>query len=200
MPVDKNMKLICPGCGLVASAESWENDQACRETLLIISMLPGPVVKYALGYLSLFRPRKQALSWAKALRLAKELQQLVSLGYIKAQGKPDRNCPPYVWAKAIEQMIEQRGILQLPMKSHGYLKTIAWGLADQADAQDERKKDSSRQNNRTRSAGTYADLGLDPLEKARREFDKKHQTGNDKSNGEVEFKNVLKGVDNGATK
>ncbi len=188
------MKLVCPGCGLVAGAESWENDQACRETLLVVSRLPGPVVRHALGYLSLFRPRKQALSWVKALRLAKELEQLVSLGYIKAQGKPDRNCPPYLWAKAIEQMIEQRSILQTPMKSHGYLKTIAWGLADQADAKNEEKRHSSAQNSRTRSTDTGADLGLDPLEKARRDFDEKHKTGDDKSNGEVQFKNVLKDV------
>ncbi len=55
------MKLICPSCAAVASAESWVNDANCRETMLVISRLPSPLPKAILGYLSLFRPGQQSL-------------------------------------------------------------------------------------------------------------------------------------------
>jgi hypothetical protein len=164
------VKLICPSCGAVASADAWANDVNCRETMLVISRLPAPLPKAVLGYLSLFRPGKQALGWKKALRLALEIEQLVATGYVHVQGKVDRTCPPSMWARAMEQMVEQRGALRLPMASHNYLSKIAWDLADSADYGKEKKQISAAQNNRVRPSGG-ADPLLDPMEKARREWD-----------------------------
>ncbi|MBM9605948.1 hypothetical protein [Desulfopila inferna] len=166
------MKLICPGCGAVASAETWSNDELCRETLLVISRLPAPLPKATLGYLSLFRPGKQALTWKKALRLALEIEQLVAAGYVHVQGKIDRTCPPSLWGKAMEQMVEQRGSLRLSMASHIYLAKIAWDLAEQADYGTEKKKTTIL----NRPKGN-ADPMLDPMEKARREYDERMKRG-----------------------
>lgn len=183
------MKLICPACGAIASAESWMNDTDCREALLVISRLPSPLPKSVLGYLSLFRPGTKALSWKKVVRLAQEIEVLTSKGYVKVQGCVDRNCPASIWARAMEQMVEQRdGLSTLP--NHNYLRKVAYDLADKADYLGEKSRNSaaatrtrsmvspgSAMGSRTQAATGYegpADPRLDPMEKARREWDEKH--------------------------
>lgn len=128
------MKLICPGCGSVASAETWLNDALCRETLLAVVKLPSPLPQATLGYLSLFRPGKQALTWKKAKRLVTEITALVATDHVQVQGKVARPCSPRIWSQAMEQMNEQRNGLSLPMPSHIYLRKVAWDLADREDA------------------------------------------------------------------
>lgn len=164
------MKLICPACGAIASAESWNNDANCRETLLVISRLPAPLPKAALGYLSLFRPGKQSLTWKKALRLAQEVEELAGKGFVHVQGRVDRDCPARIWAQAMEQMVERRVGLTLPLPNHTYLSKVAYDLAEQTGRQTETKKDVAKTYTRTRPA----DASLDPLEKARREWDAKN--------------------------
>jgi hypothetical protein len=133
----KNMKLICPSCGAVAGADAWENDAAAREMLKAACELPSGLQPVLLGYLSLFRPGKSALSWKKALRVTRDLAALVAAGHVQVQGKVSRPCPVRIWATAIEQMVERRGSLQLPLPNHNYLRQIAWSLADAADARNE---------------------------------------------------------------
>lgn len=170
------MKLICPGCGAIASAESWSNDADCREMLLVIAMLPSPLPKTTLGYLSLFRPGTRALGWKKALRLAREIDQLTGKGFVSVQGRVDRNCAAAIWARAMEQMVEQRTSLSLPMSNHNYLKKVAYDLAEQAEYQGEKNQQTTAAN-RTRTPvidRSVADPACDPMEKARREWDAKH--------------------------
>ncbi|MBU1059094.1 MAG: hypothetical protein KJ804_12345 [Proteobacteria bacterium] len=170
------MKLICPGCGSVASAETWLNDSLCRETMLAVVKLPTPLPQVMLGYMGLFRPGKRALTWKKAKRLADEIAALVAAGHIQVQGKVARPCPPRIWAMAMEQMLERRDSLRLPMPNHNYLRQIAWELADREDAgQESTIRKQEAQGNRTRHTG-HAPRGIDPLEKARQEWDAKHGT------------------------
>lgn len=138
------MKLVCPACGAIASVESWINDEMCREVLAKIAALPAPLPKAVLGYLSLFRPGQNGLSWKKALRLADEINQIVARGYVKVQGKVDRDCPPRIWAQAMEQMVERRATLSLPFKNHNYLRQVAWQLADSEDAKNEKQSGHGR--------------------------------------------------------
>lgn len=165
------MKLVCPGCGAVASAESWINDANCRETLLVISRLPAPLPKVVLGYISLFRPGTQSLTWKKALRLVLEIEALVGKGFVHVQCRIDRDCPPRIWAQAMEQMVELRTSLSLPMPNHIYLSKVAWDLAEQVSRQTETKTEAAKTLAGTRPTEA---LLLDPLEKARREWDAKH--------------------------
>ena len=161
------MKLICPSCGAVASADGWINDANCRETLLVISRLPAPLPKAALGYLSLFRPGTQSLTWKKALRLALEVEELTGKGFVHVQGRVDRDCPSRIWAQAMEQMVERREGLTLPLPNHIYLSKVAYDLATETTRQAETKTEAAKTYTRTRPA----DASLDPLEKARRDWD-----------------------------
>jgi hypothetical protein len=151
------------------------NDADCRETLAIVAKLPAPLSKSLIGYLSLFRPGTRALSWKKALRLVKELDELTGKGFVSLQGRVDRNCPATIWARAMEQMIEQRAGLSLPMPNHNYLRKVAYDMADQADYQGEKKQHTAaQQHRRPQPDRSVADPALDPMEKARREWDAKH--------------------------
>jgi len=165
------MKLTCPSCAAVGSAESWTNDANCRETLLVISRLPAPLPEIALGYISLFRPGQHGLTWKKALRLALEVEALTGKGFVHVQGRIDRDCPARIWAQAMEQMVERRGSLSLPLPNgHVYLSKVAYDLATETTRQTETKTEAAKTYTRTRPA----DASLDPLEKARRDWDATH--------------------------
>lgn len=133
------MILTCPSCGAAHSAEAWENDVAAREAMQSIVAMPPPVAKAALGYFALFRPEKRALTWKKVKTIAAELTALVATGHVQMQGKAARPCPPHLWALAMEHMCGRTDLAR-PMKNHNYLRTIAWQLADQADARQERSR------------------------------------------------------------
>lgn len=156
VPLEKLlMKLICPSCGAIASADSWMNDELCREALAKIAALPAPLPKAALGYLGLFRPGQNGLTWKKALRLADEISQIAAKGHVHVRGKIDRDCPPRIWAQAMEQMVERRNFLSLPLPNgHVYLCKVAWDLADQEAAKNERSTYQVAQNRRSAGDGS----------------------------------------------
>ena len=164
------MKLVCPACGATASAESWLNDAVCREAVVTIAHLPQPLSQVLFGYFSLFRPGKRALSWKKALRLAKEINTLTTPGHVQVQGKVARPCPPTIWAQAMEQMQERRNSLSLPMPNHNYLRQVAWELADRADCE---RESTGHQHEAHGRASSHR--GVDPLEKVKREWDQKNK-------------------------
>ena len=128
------MILICPSCGAAHSAEGWENDAVARQSLQAACKLPTTINQVMLGYMGLFRPAKQALRWSKSLKLINELAAMIAQGHIQLQGKAARPCPPHLWAAGMEQMVDRRPQLSLPLKNHNYLRQIVWQLADQADA------------------------------------------------------------------
>lgn len=137
------MKLICPSCGATASCESWENDATARETVLAIASLPAPMHLSTLRYIALFRPAKSALSWSKALRLSKEVGDLAQAGYVSVQGQADKDCPPRIWAEAMDSMVERQSAIKRPLKSHSYLRQVAHGLATEYVKQAEEVKESA---------------------------------------------------------
>lgn len=137
------MKLTCPACRAVASADAWANDKTIAQSMHTVANLPHPMGPVTLPYLALFRPEKGSSSWAKILRLVKELADLAATGTVKAPGKPARPCPARIWTMAMEQMLEQRDSLRGALKNHNYLKQVAWGLADQEDARQEQQRNQA---------------------------------------------------------
>jgi hypothetical protein len=156
------MKLVCPSCGLTASAEAWINDAAARDLLLAVATLPAPLPKATLPYLGLFRPEKQALRWDKAGKIVSELAKSVLTGFVQVQGKVARPCPPRIWAQAMEQMIERRDAIRRPLPNHNYLRQVAWQLADEADALGESRRNAGRDLSRNRGGSGETSVGLKP--------------------------------------
>jgi len=133
---------VCQSCGTSAPIEWFLADAEYRKMTAIVAELPREVAPLIFNYLSLFKAdTSRKIQPRKAVRLATELKTLVAAGYVQVDRRVTRPCPPRIWALAIEQMIERRDRLTLPMPNHNYLKSIAWDLADKADAQQERSSD-----------------------------------------------------------
>ena len=154
------MRLICPECGSVASATAWANDASVRQFLKIALELPWAISSRALPYIALFRPSvKRGLAWDKSLRLIGELAELSRETHIQWDGKPARPIHAEIWGQALEAII-QRPPRRLPMTSHGYLKSIAYDLADESDRRRE------VQHNQAEASGSLrADLAAGRAEK-----------------------------------
>jgi hypothetical protein len=127
------MRLTCPGCGVIGSIEAFTVDDHAKRTLMAITTLPGAVAALVLGYLALFRPgSSRGLTWKRAEALVIALQALVTASHIQWDRQVARPASPAIWAEALRK-ISATPPRRLPLKSHGYLTSIAYDLADEAD-------------------------------------------------------------------
>jgi hypothetical protein len=126
----------------VHSAEAWQNDPVARQCLKLAGEMPHAVASRCFAYLSLFRPagaHQKSLQWKKVLRLLSELKELTTLPYIQWEKQVARPNSAHAWGMAMERMIEHPP-KRLPLKSHGYLRAIAYELADEMDREAEVKR------------------------------------------------------------
>lgn len=165
----------CPRCDFKAPTVAFLKAADEGQLTVAVLKLPSSVQNHYLAYFSLFRPQSGcAVSISKAERLTNELAELVNKGHVSQKGQVDRPCQPRIWSMAMEQMLERAGGLTLPIKTHGYLKTIAWDLANKESAGQE---STNRQDEARGVAPTSTQTihrGVDPLQKARDQWDKDH--------------------------
>jgi hypothetical protein len=136
---------VCQSCGAIAPIEWFLADAEHRNFAALVAELPREIAPLIYHYLSLFKvDNSRAMQIRKAVRLVTELKTMVGSGYVQIDRKVARTCPPRLWAQAIEQMIERRNRLTLPMPNHNYLKSIAWQIADQEDAKVEKQNHTAR--------------------------------------------------------
>ncbi|MDY0019846.1 MAG: hypothetical protein RBT47_07585 [Anaerolineae bacterium] len=153
------MKLICPICGGIASAEAWENDPAARSCLELAVKLPAIVQPYVLQYLGLFRKSaRQGLAWSRALRIMRGLVDLVDAGSVQWEGGETRPASPPVWAAALQATLK-RGPKGLD--NHNYLRRTCWEMAAGEAAKAERAVEEGRRQN-TEDRGQKAEDRLEP--------------------------------------
>lgn len=164
------MKLPCPACGAICSAEAWEQDAHRRRAIALRDRLPAPVGPVALSYIALFRTPSlstRGLSWARVAKLMEELRSLVTSGSVQDRNKPARPTTPEHWGEGIQRMIDTPP-RRLPLKDHNYLKAVVWDIADQAD----RKSESDR-NHRERLTGQINRPKMEEPEQIDREWMRK---------------------------
>ena len=133
------MKLVCPSCGAVHSAEAWSNDPIARQCLKLACELPHAVSSRCFAYLALFRSPGSSLQWKTVLNLLAELKDRVSEPYVQWKRQVARPSSAKIWGDAMERMIECPP-KRLPVKSHGYLRSVAYEIADEMDRKREVKK------------------------------------------------------------
>ena len=144
------MNGICQTCGAVAPIEWFLSEADNRQICAILAEMPKDVQAVVFFYLSLFRPvAGRALQARKAVRLMTDIKNLVAAGHVQIDKRPARPCPPKIWALAMEQMVERRDRLTVPMPNHNYMKAIAYDLADQADARAEKAGYAQQRQART---------------------------------------------------
>lgn len=132
------MLLTCPCCAARYCIEAGLADESARVAVAAALKMPPPLGDLTLRYLGLFRPHKHALSWDRAARLLTELQAAIAVGQVTRHGRAWA-APLAAWQHALEQVIEARERLTLPLKSHGYLYEIVAGAAQKAQGVAEQK-------------------------------------------------------------
>jgi len=169
------MNGTCQTCGTTAPLTWFLSEVERRQICAVLVNVPKDVQEVVFHYLSLFRPATgRALQGKKATRLLMEIKELTGKGFVHVQGRVDRDCPARIWAQAMEQMVERREGLTLPLPNHIYLCKVAYDLAEQTNRQAETKTEAERTHARTRPAEERR--GIDPLEKARQRWDAEHGT------------------------
>jgi hypothetical protein len=154
------MRLICPSCGAIASADAWQNDAIIRNFIEMAFKLPGSVQIRTLPYLGLFRQGTKALPWRRALTLAKSLRDLTEQETVHWQVGPTRPVTPEIWGRAMEATIASN---PKGLKNHNYLRHVAWELAAELAAKAETDREASRKR-RSRES----DAEPEPLSEANR--------------------------------
>lgn len=161
------MRLTCPCCGAAYSIEVLLADRAAREAVSTAFRLPPSLSERLLRYIALFRPAERALSWGRAARLMAELEAMITAAQIERNGQC-YPAPVDAWRVAIDQMLDSRERLTLPLKSHGYLLEIMVGLHQRAEdrraAWKEVADERAHARNGTRTGGmqSAARLATDP--------------------------------------
>lgn len=130
------MRLICPSCGAMHSADAWHKDEQAREALALAVGMPPEVKAPCLAYLALFRPQggKQGLRWSRVRKLLMEIKALVERPYVQSGQRVGRPATAGIWGAAMQRMVDCPPP-SLPMRNHNYLIAVAYDLADAADRQ-----------------------------------------------------------------
>lgn len=140
------MRLSCPACQASFSLDVALAREADAEA--VAALLDGQLVPELRGllvrYLALFRPGKNQLGIQRAVRLAGELLPDIRRGAITRKGR-EWAAPMAVWRAALEHVLAMRdkGSITLPLAGHGYLHEVISGLADKAEALQERELEAA---------------------------------------------------------
>lgn len=115
----------CPVCHAHLTLDAMTSDAAARDVLLLFAGLQDTLGHALLSYLSLWRPAKRDLSYARTVKLAKEALALAEPGYTEALAQAMAETVATLRAKAAS------GTGCLPITSHNYLKTVLKGQRPQ---------------------------------------------------------------------
>lgn len=150
------MHVTCPSCSdSFPIAAGFLEPDGKRFGMQLAGMEPA-LGRAVLDYLALFSPAKQKLRLAKAVRLVAELDALVKEGSVCRDERAGikRPCSVAQWIAGIEQMLEKRSALTLPLGNHNYLRSVVFGIAEQAGAQAESRREADARAGRSPSRGT----------------------------------------------
>lgn len=137
------MKLTCPACGFTGDPEAYLAEQQWRECVAAALVLPAPLGDRLLRYVRLFSPKSRSLSPDRAARLFREIADPIAAATVERNGRV-WSAPLDYWSIALDQVLERRDQLTLPLKSHGYLFEIVAGLSSKAEGKTEAKREEQR--------------------------------------------------------
>ena len=155
------MQVVCPCCYARHDLAPLVADVEARAALARLARLGGPLERYVVTYLGMFRPAKRALPWSRFTRLLDELIGAVEAGGIRRKGR-SWGVTREQWTEALRIVVERwtAGQIECPLKNHGYLLEVARGLSDKAEAAAERETEEARRAGRGPERGG----GASPVE------------------------------------
>jgi hypothetical protein len=151
------MKCRCP-CGITGSLELFLVGAGAAEFIAVIGRCKLLDPRLVIEYVGLWRPGKQGIKLDRAARIADELLTMIDQGF---ERRGERITEPVrVWTVALQQMIDGRAKLALPLASHGYLQTIVAGARSRAAAEAEQaSEDAKRQASAARVSSDAVPVG-----------------------------------------
>lgn len=134
------MRLRCPVCHADAALEAWVMDEAARDFVALLAGLEADLGRPLVAYIGLFRPRKTALTWDRALRLAREVLALT----------PDAHRLASALSSTVDTLRAKRAAGDArPLSNHNYLKRVLEGVLEGSSGEL-----APRRPSRTTGAGT----------------------------------------------
>ena len=137
------MQLTCTNCGARMSLETALNDIEARKALAAALSMPAQLGDRTLRYIGLFRPQQRSLTWPRFHKLLNELLAQIKDRSVTRNGIT-WSAPLETWEMALDQIMDNRDTLRLPLKSHGYLFEIVAGIANRAAGVQERKTEKEK--------------------------------------------------------
>lgn len=135
------MKIVCPECQTAFPISAGFFDADGKKLGIALASAEPALGRAIVQYLALHKPEKTVLRLAKAAKLAEEVIALAAAPEVRRGGVARPNRFGY-WVQAIEQMVDGRAKLRLPLSGHGYLTEVAFGVADSVDAATERQRET----------------------------------------------------------
>jgi hypothetical protein len=130
------MKLTCPHCAAEFPVEAGFVEADGKRLAALLAGVDAELGRAIVRYLRFFKPQKTAL------KLAAEVVELTQADSIVSQ-RGRRAMVPALWVRAIEQVeaADAERNLTLPLSGHGYLRAVAFGIADSEEGRAEAAKE-----------------------------------------------------------
>ncbi|MBU9260521.1 hypothetical protein [Burkholderia multivorans] len=121
-------EVVCPNCRARMSLDVILADDSMRDIVIALADIHpagDTVIKPLLRYLGLFGPRKSQMAWGRMAALMRELVPEMRAAQVTWNGTTYA-APIDTWAAALAYAVEQAhaGKLDLPLKSHGWLRSV----------------------------------------------------------------------------
>jgi hypothetical protein len=147
------VQLNCPCCGTEFPIEAGFIEGDGKRLAALFAAMDPALGRAVLGYLRLFKPAKQGLRLARAVKIAQELIALIDAGRVCSDERAGvwRAAPAALWAAGIEQLLATPPA-GLPLGGHNYLRKVVFTLADKHEAEAERQQEDMRRAGRHRDA------------------------------------------------
>jgi hypothetical protein len=130
------MKATCPMCGNYGPVENFLAQEDYKKALAVITGMKGDLPRLAVRYLGLFRKpgSDRALTGPRVLKVVSELKELAESKEIQWKGGRVYENRAAYWAEALQVVLDRAdaGKLDRPLDGHGYLRSVAYGLAEKA--------------------------------------------------------------------
>lgn len=121
-------EITCPNCRVRMSLDVVLADDSMRDIVLALTDIHpagDAFIKPLLRYLSLFAPRKSQMAWGRMVTLIRELEPEMRAAQLTWNGTTYA-APLANWSSAMAYAVDQahQGKLDLPLKSHGWLRSV----------------------------------------------------------------------------
>lgn len=142
-----SVNVVCPSCNAEMPLDVMLTHQESRGALARLVAISVPHGQLVLRYLALFQVGQRRLQQRRVVSLLEELLPDMERGAIERNGRLWA-APPVAWRDALDRVLEARdkGLLALPLTSHGYLYQVIAGTADKAEARQEHAIEEQRRS------------------------------------------------------